>query len=167
MSALGIPETRLTSLPPMPPSSIPKPVAGGTRQLRPGARVLVVRERTTRSCGGLHLGAVSPQAQPSQGSRRRLMAASANTTGAQVDFCVAYGRGRARLDAATAHAYWRGRWPDGAIWLLSSSGVGHLKLVTAVFKLGWDQGTGHHPALQHRRWRWGLPGAGAPAANPM
>ena len=118
-------------------------------QLRPGARVLVVRgeQAADRAVGPAPGGAVSPQAQPSQGSGREWLARQCEQAGAQVDFCVAYGRGvpmwtqqqRAQADRALA---------TGAIWLLSSSeSVGHLKQLQPVSNWAGARALATHPRI--------------------
>lgn len=118
-------------------------------QLRPGARVLVVRgeQAADRAVGPAPGGAVSPQAQPSQGSGREWLARQCEQAGALVDFCVAYGRGMP-VWTQQQHALAERALAEGAIWLLSSSeSVGHLKQLQPVSKWAGARALATHPRI--------------------
>lgn len=145
----------------IPENAIDQPAADATQfdsealwpvvraQLRPGARVLVVRGEQTadRAAGPAPGGAVSPQAQPSQGSGREWLARQCEQAGVQVDFCVAYGRG-APVWSQQQHALAERALADGAIWLLSSSeSVGHLKQLQPVSNWAGARALATHPRI--------------------
>ena len=145
----------------IPENAIDQPAADATQfdsealwpvvraQLRPGARVLVVRgeQAADRAVGPAPGGAVSPQAQPSQGSGREWLARQCEQAGAQVDFCVAYGRG-VPVWTQQQHALAERALADGAIWLLSSSeSVGHLKQLQPVSNWAGARALATHPRI--------------------
>ena len=118
-------------------------------QLQPGARVLVVRgeQAADRAVGPAPGEAVSPQAQPSQGSGREWLARQCEQAGALVDFCVAYGRGMP-VWSQQQHAQAERALADGAIWLLSSSeSVGHLKQLQPVSNWAGARALATHPRI--------------------
>lgn len=145
----------------IPENAIDQPAADATQfdsealwpvvraQLRPGARVLVVRgeQAADRAAGPAPGEAASPQAQPSQGSGREWLARQCEQAGALVDFCVAYGRG-VPVWSQQQHALAERALADGAIWLLSSSeSVGHLKQLQPVSNWAGARALATHPRI--------------------
>lgn len=118
-------------------------------QLQPGARVLVVRgEQAAAPVVPPAPGDVSVSpARPNQGSGREWLAQQCEQAGAQVDFCVAYGRGMP-VWTAQQHAQADRALADGAIWLLSSSeSVGHLKQLQPVSNWVGARALATHPRI--------------------